>query len=121
MASNALTSSDIGAIRVLTHDPSVTSTLIMAIDLLGQRTLYKDGFTCFENWPIRSAVGLPSYPRVKPEYATPPTNDTLIIKYEESGEYVDEGEFSNLCPSNHLGIELVFKDDDIPLDTLFLL
>jgi len=43
MASNSVTSRDIGTIRVLTNDPSVISTLEKVIDLSEQRVIFKNG------------------------------------------------------------------------------
>ena len=48
MASNSLTSRDIGKMRVLTNDPSVISTLEKVIDLSEQRVIFKDGNKCQE-------------------------------------------------------------------------
>jgi len=102
MASNSVTSRDIGAIRVLTNDPSVISTITKVIDLSGQRVLFKNGYKYQE-------LGL--------------------TEVEKPGEFENRCEFSGLCTSSNssipddidLAIEWTFEDEILPSDILLLL
>jgi len=101
MALSSLTSRDIAAIRVLTNDPSVVSTLEKVIDLSGQRVLFKDGYRYQEMDPHEG----------------------------KNGEYESVCEFSNSSMSSNssvqddidLAIEWTFEDEDDPADVLILL